>query len=95
MESFLAIRALTETAREIKIHGQIVSVNARIARNDSMSAHADRNEVVRWLQTLPSAARRLCLVHGEPAPMDALKALIAERLGWEASTPAHHETISL
>jgi metallo-beta-lactamase family protein len=88
-------RLLTDGAREVKIHGRIVAVNARIARNDSMSAHADRNEIVRWLQTLPAAARRLCLVHGEPAPMDALKALIAERFGWEASTPSHRETISL
>jgi metallo-beta-lactamase family protein len=88
-------RALVDGARDVKIHGHHIAVNARIARNDSMSAHADRGEIVRWLATLPAAPTRLCLVHGEPGPMDALKARIGERFGWDVSTPAHRQTISL
>jgi len=88
-------RSLVDGAREVKIHGQAVAVNARIARNDSMSAHADRNEILRWLQTLPAAPGRLCLVHGEPGPMDALKQRIADQLGWHAATPTHREVVSL
>ena len=88
-------RALVDGAREVKIHGQLVAVNARIAKNDSMSAHADRNEIIRWLETLPAAPGHLCLVHGEPGPMDALKQRIADRLGWQAITPAHREVINL
>jgi metallo-beta-lactamase family protein len=86
---------LVDGAREVKIHGEIVAVNARIARNDSMSAHADRNEILRWLQTLPAAPGRLCLVHGEPGPMDALKQRISDQFGWQAATPSHRETISV
>jgi metallo-beta-lactamase family protein len=88
-------RALVDGAREVKIHGQFVAVNARIAKNDSMSAHADRNEIIRWLETLPTAPGRLCLVHGEPGPMDALKGRIADRFGWQAITPAHREVVTL
>jgi metallo-beta-lactamase family protein len=60
-----------------------------------MSAHADRREVLRWLKTLPGRPNRLCLVHGEPQPMDALKTLIREELAWEASTPAYQERIEV
>jgi metallo-beta-lactamase family protein len=88
-------RALVDGAREVKIHGQMISVAARVARNDSMSAHADRNEILRWLATLPAAPQRLFLVHGEPIPMDALKQRIREHLGWEAATPAHREIVTL
>lgn len=88
-------RLLVDGAREVKIHGQLVAVNARIAKNDSMSAHADRNEIIRWLETLPAAPGRLCLVHGEPGPMDALKQRIADRFGWNATTPAHLEAVTL
>ena len=88
-------RSLVDGAREVRIHGHLVAVNARIARNDSMSAHADRGEILRWLGTLPAAPGRLCLVHGEPAPMDALKQLIVQRLGWTAHTPAHQEKIAI
>ena len=88
-------RLLVDGARQLKIHGRIVDVNARIARNDSMSGHADRGELLKWLRTMPSAPTRVCLVHGEPAPMDALKASIEQQLGWATHTPAHRETMQL
>ena len=88
-------RKLVDGAREVRIHGQSIAVNARIAKIDSMSAHADRGEILRWLGTLPARPGRLCLVHGEPAPMDALKTLVRQRLGWDADTPQHFERLHL
>jgi metallo-beta-lactamase family protein len=88
-------RSLVDGATQVKMHGQMIPVKARIAKIDSMSAHADRGEILRWLGTLPAAPGRLCLVHGEPAPMDSLKAAIHQTLGWSAYTPAHRETIEL
>ena len=88
-------RLLVDGAGEVRIHGRQVAVAARIARIDSMSAHADRVELLRWLGTLPRRPGRLCLVHGEPGPMDAFKALVKERLGWDAQTPAHAERIEV
>ena len=88
-------RSLVDGAREVKIHGQQIAVSARIAKNDSMSAHADRGEIIRWLETLPAAPGRLCLVHGEPGAMDALKGRVRERFGWEAATPGYREVVTL
>jgi metallo-beta-lactamase family protein len=88
-------RSLVDGASEVKIHGRFVTVKARIAKIDSMSAHADRTEIVRWLGTLPTRPGRLCLVHGEPAPMDALKTLVQQRLGWAADMPQHLERLAL
>lgn len=88
-------RLLVDGAREVKIHGRSVAVGARIAKIDSMSAHADRQEILRWLGTLPRQPRRLCLVHGEPGPMDALRALVSDRLRWDAHMPAHKERIDV
>ena len=88
-------RQLVDGAKEVRIHGRSVSVNANIAKIDSMSAHADRGEILRWLGTLASAPRRVCLVHGEPGPMDMLKATIRERLSWTPHAPEHGETIEL
>jgi len=88
-------RQLVDGAKDVRIHGHSIAVNATVAKIDSMSAHADRNEILRWLGTLGSAPRRVCLVHGEPAPMDALKGLIQKRLSWSPYTPAHGETIEL
>ena len=88
-------RLLVDGARDVKIHGRHIPVAARIAKLDSMSAHADRGEIARWLGTLPAAPSRLCLVHGEPGPMDALRALVTDRFGWQPYMPAHGERIDL
>ena len=88
-------RQLIEGAPDVKIHGRVIPVRARIEKVNSMSAHADRSEILRWLKAMPAPPARLCLVHGEPGPMDALKALVRDRLGWDAHTPGHGETVTV
>ena len=88
-------RQLVEGAREVKIRGQFVSVNARIEKLDSMSAHADSHETLRWLGGFTAPPRATYLVHGEPGPMDALKATIESQLKWKVMTPAHLEQVDL
>jgi metallo-beta-lactamase family protein len=88
-------RQLVDGARDVRIHGQSIAVNARVAKIDSMSAHADRGEIMRWLGTFPAAPSRVCLVHGEPEPMDSLKTLMQQRLGWTVETPHHLQRLSL
>ena len=51
-------RKLLEGEREVKIHGEMVPVNAEIEQLHSMSAHADADELLRWLRRLPQAAAR-------------------------------------
>jgi metallo-beta-lactamase family protein len=86
-------RQLIEGAPDVRIHGRTIPVHASIKKINSMSAHADRGEIVRWLGAMPAPPGRLCLVHGEPAPMDHFKAYVHDRLGWDATTPNHGETI--
>jgi metallo-beta-lactamase family protein len=86
-------RQLCDGAEEVRIHGREIRVRAQIARIDSMSAHADRSEILRWLGTLPKRPDRLCLVHGDPGPMEGLCDLIKQRLGWDGYMPAHKERI--
>ena len=88
-------RLLVDGVGEVKIHGRHIPVAARIARIDSMSAHADRGEILRWLGTLPKPPGRLCLVHGEPGPMDALRASVTDRFGWRPYMPTHGERIDV
>jgi len=88
-------RALREGLKFTRIHGEDVPVRARIEALDSMSAHADASEIMRWLGGFTKAPALTCLVHGEPAPMDALKARIEKELGWTVKTPTHQEKIDL
>ncbi|OFW14344.1 MAG: mRNA 3'-end processing factor [Acidobacteria bacterium RIFCSPLOWO2_12_FULL_67_14] len=88
-------RQLVDGAHEVRIHGRPVPVAARIVNNDSMSAHADRGEILRWLSTLPRPPRRLFLVHGEENALGALKDLVKSRLEWDAYIPSYGERIHL
>jgi metallo-beta-lactamase family protein len=88
-------RQLRDGAAFTRIHGQDVPVRAHIESFDSMSAHADADEILRWLGGFTQPPKLTCLVHGEPGPMDALKARIERELKWTVRTPQHQETIEI
>jgi metallo-beta-lactamase family protein len=88
-------RSLLTGAKAVKIHGAMVPVAARIERIDSMSAHADASEIVRWLKTFARPPQRTYLVHGEPAAQDALKLTIETALGWTVHIPQHGERVEV
>ncbi|MEW9613807.1 MBL fold metallo-hydrolase [Shinella sp. S4-D37] len=80
-------RALQDGARELKIHGSWVPVNAEVAHLDMLSAHADAGELMRWLSTCPRPPRKVFIVHGEPEASEALRIRIGRELGWESVVP--------
>jgi metallo-beta-lactamase family protein len=88
-------RDLRDGAKSTRMHGRDVPVAARIEGVDSMSAHADANEILRWLGGFTRPPALTCLVHGDPEPMDALRDRIVAELGWNVRTPGHQETIDL
>ena len=88
-------RQLVEGAETVKIHGQLVPVAARIERIDSMSAHADANEIMQWLRGFRRAPGMTYLVHGEPPAQEALKARIEQELGWPVRIPEYLEHVRL
>jgi metallo-beta-lactamase family protein len=88
-------RALCDGAKSVKLLGREIPVAARIERIDSMSAHADAGEIMRWLSNFTRAPRTTFLVHGEPASLSALAARITHELAWRVHIAAHHERVDL
>jgi metallo-beta-lactamase family protein len=88
-------RQLCDGSKLTRIHGIDVPVRAKIERIDSMSAHADVDEIMKWLGGFEMPPALTCLVHGEPQPMDALKARIERDLKWTVKTPEPGEHIDL
>ncbi|HXJ36965.1 MAG TPA: MBL fold metallo-hydrolase [Candidatus Eisenbacteria bacterium] len=88
-------RALHDGAREVRIHGTSVPVRATIVTLDGFSAHADRDEILRWLGGFERAPREVLVVHGEPQASDSLAALLRARLRWNARVAQDGETVTL
>ena len=87
--------ALASGAAEIKIHGDYVPVRAEVVKMDSLSAHADYNEILEWLRGFKRPPRHTFVTHGEPAAADEMRRRIAESLGWQVSVPEFGEKVAL
>jgi metallo-beta-lactamase family protein len=87
--------AMVAGADSIKIHGEWVPVRAEVKNLDTLSAHADADEIVRWLRALKSPPRRTFIIHGEPTASDALRHRIEEHLGWTCIVPDHAQRLDL
>jgi metallo-beta-lactamase family protein len=82
-------------AKEVRMFGKMVPIEADIEMLDGLSAHVDYGEMLDWLSKFEAPPRRTFLVHGEPDAADALHRRITERLGWNCHTPAYNERVSL
>lgn len=57
-------RRLQNGEKTIRIHGQDIANRAETARLTGLSAHADANELLRWVNDLP-APKQTFIVHGD------------------------------
>jgi metallo-beta-lactamase family protein len=87
--------AMVAGADQIKIHGQYIPVRAAVSNLEMLSAHADADEIMRWLKGFRIAPRRTFITHGEPAASDALRHRIEEELGWSCLVPEQGQQVDL
>ena len=88
-------RSLVDGAKQLRIAGRDVSVAAQIEKIDSMSAHADYGEMLRWLSGFNRAPKITYLVHGEPTALDALAATITKEKQWPVHIARYMERVEL
>jgi metallo-beta-lactamase family protein len=85
-------RMLVEGSRNVKIHGDWIDIRAEIADLPMLSAHADADEIVRWLGGFESPPKKTFVVHGEPDAALALRDRIEGELGWNSTVPEMNES---
>jgi len=81
--------ALVGGAQQIKIHGEYWPVRAEIHNLEMLSAHADANEIMGWLENFAAPPKRTFVTHGEPTAADALRRRIEEELHWTCQVPEY------
>ena len=82
-------RQLADGARQVRLKGRDIPVAAHVDKIESMSAHADAGEILRWLSGFSRPPAMTHLVHGEPAALDALKTTIGTTLGLAVQSQLH------
>ena len=87
-------RRLAEGETEVKMHGEMVPVNAQISQIGSFSVHADSDELVQWLRSADEPAK-VFVVHGEAGASADLVERIEGELGWRCHAPTDGEVAVL
>ena len=86
---------MLQGAREIRIHGEWIPVRAEVDDLAMLSAHADANELMRWLSGFRHRPSRVFIVHGELEAAEALRVRIDKDLGWNATVPRQDQAFDL
>lgn len=82
-------------APSVRIHGQEVPIRAEVVPMQTLSAHADADEIIQWLRGFKRAPKHTYVVHGEPNASDVLRRRISLELGWSVSVPEYRDSAEL
>ena len=88
-------RRLLEGARQVQLHGDWFPVRAKMVVFNEFSAHADREEMTKYLGQL-QGVQQIYLVHGEPRQADEFKEALGKK--WpdvHVYRPAEGETVQV
>ena len=88
-------RQITDGFKKVRILGQTYPVRARVVQMDGFSAHADRDDLFKWISNLRSPPRHVFVTHGEPDSAQSLANLIIEKKGWKVLVPAYQDEVIL
>jgi metallo-beta-lactamase family protein len=85
-------RTLLSGARTVKIFGVPVDVNAHIVHIDGFSAHADKDELMRWFAGFTNKPD-VYIVHADPPAAASLAAAVGQRYGLNAQPAVQGKTV--
>lgn len=88
-------RKLIDGATSVRLFGEDIAVNARIATLSGISGHADRDMLLGWLEAMGAAPLRVFANHGDDEVCDTFAAAIRERLGFQATAPYSGDAFDL
>ena len=75
-------RRLVDGARTVRIFNDDIAVRAQLHTIGGLSAHADRNGLMKWLRGFTRAPGRCFVVHGEGAAAVSFADALRRELGW-------------
>lgn len=88
-------RRLVDGVNPIKLMGESIYVRAKIASLEGFSAHADQEDLLRWLEPLIRHKTRIILTHGEPEQLKAMRGELLERFGQKSEVPSIGDVIEI
>ena len=88
-------RIILDKPESIRLFGEEHFVKARIERIGGFSAHADRNELYRYLSSIKEPPRKVFITHGEESAATAFQEFLSEKTGWNCVVPEYEQDVLL
>jgi len=88
-------REIVEGRKAVRIYGQMYPVKANVVQLNGFSAHADQNELLRWLSGFRSPPREVFVVHGEGKVPSVFAKVVEKEYGWKATVPEYLTKVAL
>ena len=88
-------RMLVDGAREVRIMDKYIPVRAQIRNIAGYSAHADQNQLKEFVRRFHKPIKHVFVTMGEPASSEALRRVIRDELGIQASAPLLWDVVPL
>ncbi len=88
-------RKIVDGARKVRILGNYYPVKARVVQLHGFSAHADRDELYRWVSTLQEAPQKVFITHGESEVSLSFARFLRQATKWEVSVPQYQDEVNL
>ncbi|MGN0452275.1 MAG: MBL fold metallo-hydrolase RNA specificity domain-containing protein [Ruminococcus sp.] len=80
-------RRIYDGAESVRIFGDEIAVNARIATLPGVSGHADKNGLLAWIKSMRVKPKRVFVNHGEEASATEFANTLKEELSLDAMAP--------
>jgi metallo-beta-lactamase family protein len=88
-------RKILDGNPEVPIFGEPVRVRAEVRSLEELSGHADQKELIEWMRPIAGRLKKVFLVHGEAAQVEALAKVIERVYGIETLRPARGDSFDL
>ncbi len=88
-------RQLVDGAKEVKLFGEKITVNATIRKLAGISGHADREGLLTWIGHFDANVRHVFVTHGETEVAEGFAAHLRDALGRNATAPYNGESWDL
>ncbi|WP_419787764.1 MBL fold metallo-hydrolase RNA specificity domain-containing protein [Pseudodesulfovibrio sp.] len=88
-------RRILNGAKKIRLFGEEIVIAAKIFTINGFSGHADKDDLLKWLESMRGRPVQIILVHGEAEVQKDFADLITERFGFKVHIPEYLEELEL
>ena len=88
-------RQILEKHETVRIFGVKRHLKTQVEQISGFSAHADKEELVRWISSLKTPPRKVFITHGEEKAATAFCEFLSEQNGWDCMVPEYEQEVHL